>query len=191
MEQQRREERDKGTMVLFDGAIDEDPLEDDLEEDEEEEVIEVDVQGASANLKNRWLAVALFYTNLTYSKAHLFKDMSIAWGLRTSAKVHDLEQDKFLIEFDSERTLNFVTTRGPWRHRGDALLIVPYNGMTQAADVTFESFPLWVRLFDLPEFMMNEDYGRFLAGRLGKVLEFGGAVRNVLRVRVDFALTTR
>lgn len=36
--------------------------------------------------------------------------------------------------------------------------------------------------------MMNDDYVKSMVEKLGPILEFGGAVRNFLRVRVDFPL---
>lgn len=75
-----------------------------------------------------------------------------------------------------------MVSRGTWRHLGEVLLIQAYDG------ISFNTVPLWIRLFDLPEFMMTEDYGQSLGGKLGEVLEYGGAVRNFLRVRVDLPL---
>lgn len=77
-----------------------------------------------------------------------------------------------------------MVNRGSWRHLGEVLLVQPYDGITPATDVRFDFIALWVRLFDFPELMMTEEYGRSLGGRLGEVLEFGSAVR----VRVNFPL---
>lgn len=60
--------------------------------------------------------------------------------------------------------------------------------MSQHVEVPIDSIALWVRIFDLPEFMMTVDYAKSLGGSLGGFMEFGGAVRNFLRVRVKYPL---
>lgn len=63
-----------------------------------------------------------------------------------------------------------------------------YDGVSKATNIVFSTIALWVCIYDLPEFIMTEDYGRTLGGQLGKVLEFGGTIRNFLRIRVAFHL---
>lgn len=177
-----------GAVIVYDdGEVEQEDWQE-VEEEEDEDVIDIDTPVAAAGLKDRWLVVALFYTRQRYSRQQLFKEMSYAWGLQVFAKVRDLDDNRFLIEFHSERELNVVTSRGFWKHLGKALIVVPYDGITQAAEVEFNTIALWVRFFYLPEFMITENFGKSLGGKLGEVLEFGGAFRNFLRVRVAFPL---
>lgn len=102
--------------------------------------------------------------------------------------MRDLGNKRYLIELDYERSFNYVINGGPWKYRGEAFLVVPYDGVSQVSEVPITTILLWVRIFNLSEFMMNEDYARSLGGRLGPILEYGCAVCNFLRVRVDFPL---
>lgn len=173
---------DEGAIIVFDRGKEEEGLE------EEDEVIDIDFTSAAENLKGRWLVVAFLYCNHCVNPKYLFQEMSLAWGLQKPAMVRDIDRNKYLIEFDSVQTFEFVTMGGPWRYKGDELLIQPYDGLTPASEVTFDFVPLWVRLFDLPEAMMTKVYARSLGGKLGEVIAFGGAIRNFLRVRVKFPL---
>ncbi|KAK3140075.1 hypothetical protein QOZ80_5AG0395280 [Eleusine coracana subsp. coracana] len=173
----------QGTMVLDDGGAEVAETDDD-----EEEVIDIDIVSTAEELKGRWLTVALFYSNQRVNPKNLFLDMSAAWGLRSLAIVRDIDRNKFLVELDSAKTFEYVTKGGPWRYKGEALIVVPYDGVSKATDLVINSIALWVRLFDLTEFMMNEDQAKHLGGKLGTVLEYRGAVRNFLQVRVDFPL---
>lgn len=67
-------------------------------------------------------------------------------------------------------------------------MIEPYNVITKVTEVEFLTVPLWVRIYDLPEFMMNEECARTLGEKLGKVVKYGGAISNFLRVRVNYLL---
>ncbi|KAK3165511.1 hypothetical protein QOZ80_1AG0034070 [Eleusine coracana subsp. coracana] len=175
-----------GTMVSF-----EDVMKDPIMEEEDDEIIDIDVADVEAavdGLKSRWLVIGLFYTKMRYNPRYLWEDISVTWGLKVPAPVRELEQNRFLIEFDCERTFNFVTTGGPWRHKGEAFIVVPYDGVSRATEMSINSIALWVRIFDLLEFMMNDDYAKSLGGKLGIVLELGGAIQNFLCVRVDYPL---
>lgn len=114
--------------------------------------------------------------------------MSVAWGLQKTTSARELGQDRFLMELESEQSFRYVTEGGPWRHNGEAFIVVPYDGVGKALEVPINYIAPWVHIFDLPEFMMNEEYGKSFGGKLGEVKEYGGAVWNFLRVRVDYPL---
>jgi hypothetical protein len=38
--------------------------------------------------------------------------------------------DKFMLEFDTDEIRRRIIEGGPWRHRSDALLVVPYDGFS-------------------------------------------------------------
>ena len=37
----------------------------------------------------------------------------------------------------------------PWRHKGDAVIFVPYDGIQCLSEVAINSIPLWVRIYDI------------------------------------------
>ena len=50
------------------------------------------------------------------------------------------------MKFDEEKVYKFVINGSLWRHKGDALIVVPYDGFTQPSEVVIDSIDLWVRL---------------------------------------------
>lgn len=56
----------------------------------------------------------LFYSNQKFNLKTLFREMSAASGIRSPAAVRDIDKNKYLIEFDSMRTFEYVTMGGPW-----------------------------------------------------------------------------
>lgn len=102
--------------------------------------------------------------------------------------MRELGDNRFLVEFDSERLWKRVVGGGPWRHKGDAVIFVAYDGIRRISEVAINSIALWVRIYDIPITMITEGFARALGGKIGRVLEVGHAVNNYKRVRVDFAL---
>lgn len=139
-------------------------------------------------MKCKFLALARFYSAQRYNVKGLFDEMSTAWGLQNLRTARDLGENRFLIDFDHEVDFYRVMNGGPWKHKGDALIIVSYDGLCRPSEVVIESLAIWVRIYDLPEAMMITGFAHHLGEKLGKVLEVGGAVRDYLRVRVDYPL---
>ncbi|KAF8649423.1 hypothetical protein HU200_064323 [Digitaria exilis] len=90
------------------------------------------------------------------------------------------EEDEFDFgDGDGEGELNF---------RGDALIVVRYDGLSRLSDVVIDSIPLWIRFYDIPVAMMRADFVTALGEKAGHVLEIGEAVRDFMRVRIDLDL---
>jgi hypothetical protein len=82
-----------------------------------------------------------------------------------------------------------VLNRGPWRHKGDALLVVHYDGMVRPSEIKIEVIGVWVRFYDLPPAMMKENHARQLGERVGRFIKMDARFPGYLRVRVDFPLS--
>lgn len=102
--------------------------------------------------------------------------------------VHELRDNRFLVEFDSEWLWKKVLSGGQWTFRDDAVIFVPYDGMQRFSEVVIESIALWIRIYDIPERMMRDDFVRSLGNKVGRVLEIGEARMDYKRVRIDFPL---
>jgi guanyl-specific ribonuclease Sa len=48
--------------------------------------------------------------------------------------VRELGDNRFLVEFDSERLWKQVVGGGPWRHKGDAVIFVAYDGIRRISE---------------------------------------------------------
>jgi len=92
------------------------------------------------------------------------------------------------VEFDSEQLWRRVVGGGPWIHKGDAVIVVPYDGIRRLSEVLITSIALWVRIYDIPVTMITDGFARALGSKIGHVLEVGQAVNDYKRVRVDFPL---
>ncbi|KAF8685867.1 hypothetical protein HU200_043779 [Digitaria exilis] len=152
---------------------------------EEDEEFAFDVEGEMEATVKRWMAVARFYSSRNFKARVMFDELSNAWGDVISRELGD---NRFLLEFASKRSLNLALNGGPWKFRGDALIVVRYDGCSRLSEVVIESIPLWLRIYDIPVMLQRNDVLNALGGKVGRVLEIGEAVKDFVRVRVDFAL---
>lgn len=101
-----------------------------------------------------------------------------------------MSANRFVLEFDSEKLLKFVTTRGPWRHRGDALIVVPYDGFRHPSEIIIDRIGLWVQFHDVPVFLMMKAFTEVIAKKISSdIVEIIGVVGDFLRVRLMFPLS--
>lgn len=156
-----------------------------LSGDEEEEFV-FDDDGEEETGKNRWMAVARFYSGRIVKAKVMFEELSNVWG---EVKPRPLGDNRFLIEFASEWSLNFALHGGPWKFKGVALIVVNYDGFSRLSEIVIDSIPLWIRIYDMPVAMMKkESFVSALGAKVGRVMEIGEEVKDFKRVRVDFAL---
>jgi hypothetical protein len=133
------------------------------------------------------MAVAMFYSGKSYNPKFLFSDMLNAWGIPSLAAVVKLGDYCFRLEFNEEEKIKAIEG-GPWRHRGDALLVVHYVGFTRPSEIHIVSIALWARFLDLPLAMMKESFTRQLGGQLGKYVKADTRYPSYMRVWVEYPL---
>ncbi|CAO2035397.1 unnamed protein product [Urochloa humidicola] len=117
--------------------------------------------------------------------------MEKAWQAEGALPVQRLENNRFIIEFESEQMHNFLINGGPWRHKGDALIVVPFDGFCRPSEVVIDAVNVWVRFYDVPVSLRNAAFSAVLAKKVSaRVLDSGGPVRNrnFLRARVALIL---
>ncbi|CAO2143956.1 unnamed protein product [Urochloa humidicola] len=117
--------------------------------------------------------------------------MEKAWNAQHTIPVQRLENNRFIVELESEKMHDFVTNGGPWRHKGDALIVVPYNGFRRPSEVVIDAVNVWVRFYDVPFHLRTSAFLAVLARKVStRVLDGGGPVRNTnfLRARVALVL---
>ena len=86
----------------------------------------------------------------------MFDEMGAAWRLAKPIPVRKLENNRFILEFSVEEEYNFVINGGPWRHKGDALIVVSYDGVSRPSEVIIDSIDLWVRFYDVPVTLLSQ-----------------------------------
>jgi hypothetical protein len=111
-----------------------------------------------------------------------------AWGIPNLALAEKLSDYIFKLEFHKEADKEKVVHGGPWRHKGDALIVVHYDGLTRPSEVCIESLALWVRFYDLPPAMMKEDFARQLGGQLGKFISMDTRYPGYMCIRLNYPL---
>ncbi|CAN6177271.1 unnamed protein product [Urochloa humidicola] len=117
--------------------------------------------------------------------------MEKAWQAERTLPVQRFENNRFIVELESEKMFNYVVNGGPWRHKGDALIVVPYDGFCRPSEVVIDAVNVWVRFYDVPFNLMNSAFSAVLARKVSsRVLDGGGPVRNknFLRARVALVL---
>ncbi|CAN6299744.1 unnamed protein product [Urochloa humidicola] len=117
--------------------------------------------------------------------------MEKAWHATHTLPVQRLENNRFIIEFESEHMYNFVLNGGPWRHKGDELIVVPYDGLQRPSEVVIDAVNVWLRFYDVPAMLRKSAFSAVLARKVSpRVIDGGGPVRdkNFLRARVALPL---
>ncbi|KAK3145022.1 hypothetical protein QOZ80_4AG0321480 [Eleusine coracana subsp. coracana] len=155
---------------------------------EEEEVLEFNLDAEAANEAMKHMVMAYFFSGKKFNVKGMFEEMMVAWGISVMEPVQPLEENRFMLKFDSEETWRYVIEGGPWRHKGDALLVVPYDGFTRPSSIKFDAIQVWVRFYGLPPTMKSEESAKCLAGSLGEVIKVDARYPSYLQVRVKYPL---
>jgi hypothetical protein len=81
-----------------------------------------------------------------------------------------------------------VVDGGSWWHKGDALIVVPYDRFAPPSSVIINMIGIWERFYDLPVALGRIDCVQKLGTRLGEVQRVDLSYPNYVRVRVMFSL---
>jgi hypothetical protein len=112
-------------------------------------------------------------------------------GIHELAALEKLGDYCFKVEFSSleEKIRVFEGGGGgPWRHKGNALLLLHYDVFVRPSEVKIESIPLWVLLYDLLGAMMKEAYGKQLRSQIGRYIKLDSRYPGYMRSRMDCPL---
>jgi hypothetical protein len=142
-------------MVLATQPVEEEMPEEDFDFDPTEE------EGVRAPV---WFAMAFYYSKIL-NPTGLFEEMGAAWRLKTPITVRKLGDNGFILEFDDEQHYQYALNGGPWRHKEDALIVVPYDGFSRPSEIEINSINMWVRFYDVPITLMSPTFSRALAKR--------------------------
>jgi hypothetical protein len=79
-----------------------------------EEEKEFDPEAGEAAVGRKWLVIACYlYSGKPYNVKTLFSEMSRAWGIQDTMDARPLTENRFVLEFDTEKMLKFITNGGP------------------------------------------------------------------------------
>ncbi|EEE51985.1 hypothetical protein OsJ_33665 [Oryza sativa Japonica Group] len=169
-----------GPEVFTEGVIDE----------EDDDAVEVVLEEDEIAKAGQWTILAHFYSLRAPNTSALFEDMRRAWRLRADMSFKSLRDNLFIITFSAEGDYNFMLQGGPWIHRGDALLVAEFDGLTCPSKILLNSVPIWVRIYDLPLVLMIQARGKLYGSKLSNVREVdvvtdGLNKYDFFRIRVD------
>jgi hypothetical protein len=93
-------------------------------------VLEFDLDEEELHDEVKFLAMAQNHSGKKYNARGLFEEMRVAWGLHDMKPARVLGDNKFMLEFTFEEIRRRIVDGGPWRHMGDTMLVVPYDGLS-------------------------------------------------------------
>jgi hypothetical protein len=105
-------------------------------------LLKIDLDVEEEEIARKFLAIALYYSQKSFSAKVLFAEMLNVWGISSMAQVEKLGEYSFKLEFHGEEEKAKVLEGGPWRHTGDALIVVHYDGLTRPSDVCIDTIAL-------------------------------------------------
>jgi hypothetical protein len=77
----------------------------------------------------------------------------------------------FKLEFSREEEKRRVIEGGPWRHQGDTLIVMHYDGLARPSEVCIDNIGMWVHFYDLPPAMMKETFAKHQGVQIGKYVK--------------------
>lgn len=158
--------------------------------EDDEDAVEVDIEEEEMKQVGQLTVLARFYSLRTPNLSALFEDMGRAWRLRSDMSYKSLRDNLFIITFGAEGDYNFVLQGGRWLHKGDALLVAAFDGLTCPSKIPLEVVPIWIRIYDLPLVLMTKARGELYGSKFGQVREVdveadGRNRHDFFRIRVD------
>jgi hypothetical protein len=67
-----------------------------------------------------------------------------AWNIQQLAGIEKIGDYIFKLEFNMSEEKLRVLDWGPWRHKGDALIAVLYDGLIRPLEISIKNIGMWV-----------------------------------------------
>jgi hypothetical protein len=164
------------------------------EEEFNDFVLEEDLEEIKVN--TRLLAVARVHCPKNFSHEAFFQQMRLAWNPAREITMRAVGINRFVIQCFCLGDWEKVMERGPWLFRDWAVILAPYDGLSDPDEVSLEFLPIWLQVHKLPEGYRKEKYVRPLVSRVAGEIEAvemnpaGGFKGDYVRVRVKHDVRT-
>ncbi|KAM0917202.1 hypothetical protein ACQ4PT_009638 [Festuca glaucescens] len=145
------------------------PMVDDRTEEERAPLV-VNIAKARGTTAVRLLAVGVLLSVVNITTSKLVSYMRNVWGIRGHNETLRLADNRFLIDFSTTGDYEHVTTGGPWRYEGDAVLVRKMEDHEDPQTVPFETVPIWVQFWDVPFYLLSKQLARNLGEKLGELI---------------------
>lgn len=122
--------------------------------------------------------------------------MKPAWGNPVGLRLRAIGEkgdNMFMAEFGTKQDADRILDGTPWMVGKYAVLLQAFDARLRASDIRFDKMEIWARITDLPIGWMNENKGKPVMSKLGKVISLdvdadGKASGGFLRGRVSIDL---
>jgi hypothetical protein len=160
---------------------------DDRTEEERAPII-IDLARACGSASARLLAVGVLLSVIAIPSRQLVSYMKNVWRIRGTIESLQLADKRFVLEFSEEGDFEHVTKGGPWRYRGDAVLVRPLEKNEEPETVCFETMPIWAQFTGIPFYLLSKQLARKLGQ--GSYITIDNYARGflddkILQARVD------
>jgi hypothetical protein len=78
------------------------------------DILEFDLEEEEAEMPQKFLAIAIYYSSKSFNVQFLFSDMLHAWGIARLPQIEKLEDYSFKLEFNNEDLKRRVVEGGSW-----------------------------------------------------------------------------
>ncbi|KAL6140121.1 hypothetical protein ACLB2K_058422 [Fragaria x ananassa] len=77
--------------------------------------------------------------------------------------------DQFVLRFTRADDRKNILTGGPWFYGRSLFVLVEYDGLEDVTSVSIDSFPVWVKIKDLPDALYTDEAVEKVGWTLGQV----------------------
>ncbi|KAE8785838.1 LRR receptor-like serine/threonine-protein kinase FLS2 [Hordeum vulgare] len=111
------------------------------------------------------------------------------WCPSKGIRCNEVGENRFMFTFLQESGKRKVIDNGPWMFDKELVVIEEYVPSKRLEDYEFNNIPIWVRVFNLPLGMMNEDSAEEIGNIIGLFMEAdtgadGWAIGKFMRIKI-------
>jgi hypothetical protein len=117
-----------------------------------------------------------------------------AWCPLKGVRCKAMGGNVFLFTFSPESGKKKALFDGPWKANNDLIVMTDFDPGKAMDEHTFDTIPIWIRVFKLPLGWMNRDMGMEIGDMMGEGVDVdvgddGTAVGEYLRVKARINIT--
>jgi hypothetical protein len=137
----------------------------------------------------RLLVMGVFLSILDVSSKTLIDNMKRIWKICGHLDTNQYRDRRFVIEFSEEGDFYHVVKGGPWRFKGDAVVVEELKQGEDRETFKFSTIPIWAQFKKIPFYLLSKKLATDLGKELGLFIKIDNDARGdicdkILRARV-------